>query len=94
MLVLSLLVTMPRVALADADEAMPPGMLRTQVGLQPLRAPLAAATPYPGESRVIGRPDGAYDAVPEIRGRVKLYRLVARNAPWTLRPGLTVMAKT
>ncbi|MGH7757505.1 MAG: multicopper oxidase family protein, partial [Vulcanimicrobiaceae bacterium] len=49
---------------------------------------------YPGESRVVARPDGAFDAVPEVHGATKLFRLVERAAPWTLRPGLTVMANT
>src|SRR5580704_8406520 len=73
---------------------MPSGVLPTQVGLQPLASPFPAATPYPGESRVVRRPDGAYDAVPEIHGTTKVYHLVARSAPWTLKPGLTVMAPT
>src|SRR5580704_71053 len=73
---------------------MPSGVLPTQVGLQPLAAPFPAATPYPGESRVVRRPEGAYDAVPEVHGNTKIYRFVARRAPWTLKPGLTVLART
>src|SRR5262249_8499957 len=48
----------------------------------------------PGESALTPRPDGAYDAVPAARGRTKTFTLVERQAPWTLKPGLTVMATT
>jgi ZIP family zinc transporter len=42
----------------------------------------------------VRRPDGAFQAVPEVRGKTKLFRLVGRQAPWTLRSGLTLMANT
>jgi ZIP family zinc transporter len=91
----ALLFLPPVAAFADADEMqMPAGVLPSQVGLQPLRGAIPSPTPYPGESRVLRRPDGAYDAVPDVRGNVKHYVIVERNAPWTLKPGLTVMAKT
>ncbi|HXO16693.1 MAG TPA: multicopper oxidase domain-containing protein, partial [Candidatus Dormibacteraeota bacterium] len=51
-------------------------------------------TPAPGESAVFPRTDGAYQAIPAARGRVKVFHLVERAAPWTLKPGLTVMANT
>ena len=50
--------------------------------------------PAPGESKLVARPDGTFAAVPEVRGREKIFHLVAREAPWTLKPGMTVMAKT
>ena len=91
---LALLLLAPVAALADADESLSGGVPPTQVGLQPLVAPFPAATPYAGESRVVRRPDGAYDAVPEVRGNTKTFHFVARTAPWTLKPGLTVLART
>jgi len=79
---------------ADSDDASMAGVNPTQVGLQPLHEPFPAATPYPGESKLRARPDGAFDAIPEVHGRAKIYRLVARSVPWTLHSGLTVLAKT
>lgn len=90
----ALLALLPVAALADADDSLPAGVLPTQVGMQPISAPFPDATPYPGESRVVRRADGAYDAVPEIRGKTKIYHLVSRRAPWTIKPGLTVLART
>ncbi len=81
-------------ALADADAAAPMGVNPADVGLQPIAAPFPVATPAPGESRSIQRADGLSQAVPDAGGRVKTFHLVERAAPWTLRPGLTVMAKT
>ena len=46
------------------------------------------------ESRLVRRADGTYAAIPESQRRAKIFRLVAREASWTLRPGLTTMAKT
>ena len=83
----------PSLALADADEAAPVTN-GPPPGMQPLAAPIAAATPYPGESRTIARPDGTVAAVPDVRGTTKTFHIVGRAAPWTLKPGLTVMAKT
>src|SRR5579871_269742 len=83
----------PAVALADADQAAASAN-STSLGLQPLSAPLPQATPAPGESSVFQRPDGAYQAIPSRRGRTKTFHIVERAAPWTLRPGLTVMANT
>ncbi|HYL27605.1 MAG TPA: multicopper oxidase domain-containing protein, partial [Candidatus Nitrosotalea sp.] len=79
-------------ALADADQSAASNS--TALGLQPLRGSIPAATPAPGESRLFQRPDGAYEAIPSARGRVKLFHLVERSSPWTLKPGLTVMANT
>ncbi|MGZ3498296.1 MAG: multicopper oxidase domain-containing protein [Vulcanimicrobiaceae bacterium] len=81
-------------AWADADERMMSGVNTTTLGLQPIQGPLPAATPAPGESRLHLRPDGAYDALPQVEGRTKTFHLVERAAPWTLKPGLTVMANT
>ncbi len=50
--------------------------------------------PLPGESPVFRRADGAYQARPESRGRTKVFHIVERAAPWTISPGLTVMANT
>ena len=83
---------LPVAAMADADEA--PTANSTTLGLQPIRGPIPAATPAPGESRVFRRPDGAYQAIPDVRGRVKTFHIVERAAPWTLKPGMTVMANT
>jgi FtsP/CotA-like multicopper oxidase with cupredoxin domain len=47
-----------------------------------------------GESRLVRREDGTYAAVPEAHGRTKIFRLVAREARWTLKPGLSVAAQT
>ncbi|MGA8097480.1 MAG: multicopper oxidase domain-containing protein, partial [Candidatus Cybelea sp.] len=87
-----LLVVAPAWALADADEA--PSSNSTTLGLQPIRGPVPLATLAPGESRVFQRPDGAYQAIPAVRGRTKVFHIVERRAPWTLKPGLTVMANT
>ncbi|MDE2481991.1 MAG: multicopper oxidase domain-containing protein [bacterium] len=84
---------LPVAALADADEA-PVGVNPLTLGLQPLTGAIPAATPAPGESRSVLRPDGAYQAVPQVNGRTKSFTLVERDAPWTLKPGLTVMADT
>jgi zinc transporter, ZIP family len=91
-LVSLLLVIAPARALADADEA--PSSNSTTLGLQPIRGPLPLATPAPGESSVFRRPDGAFQAIPAARGRTKIFHIVERPAPWTLKPGLTVMANT
>ena len=80
-------------AQADTDETTP-GVDPTTVGLQPLRGAVPAATPAPGESRLIRREDGTFQAVPQVEGRTRTFHLVERDAPWTLQPGLTVMAKT
>lgn len=82
----------PALVHADADEASPANP--TSVGLQPIAGPVPAATSAPGESRIFRRPDGAYQAIAEVRGRVKTFHIVERAAPWTLKPGLTVMANT
>jgi ZIP family zinc transporter len=94
LVLLALLFTLvPLRALADAD-AVPAGVDPTTVGLQPIRGPLPVATPAPGESRLTRREDGTFQAVPRTTGRTSTFVLVAREAPWTLRPGLAVMAKT
>ena len=85
--------TLPAAALADPDEA-PVGVDTSSLGLQPISGPIPVATPAPGESRVTRRPDGAYQAMADAKGATKTFHIVAREAPWTLRPGLTVMAKT
>jgi ZIP family zinc transporter len=83
----------PAVGLADADDAAS-SPNSTSLGLQPLSAPLPVATPAPGESATFQRPDGAYQAIPNATGRIKTFHLVERPAPWSLKPGLTVMAST
>jgi zinc transporter ZupT len=93
LLVAVALVSWPAAALADADEPGGSGP-STLLGLQPIAAPSATPTPGPGESRSVRRGDGTYAAVPDVRGRTKTFHIVAREAPWTLRPGLTVMART
>ena len=87
------LFVLPAAALADAD-ANAPGVDPTTVGLQPLRGPIPVATPAPGESRLTRREDGTFAAAPRRAGGTVSFALVAREAPWTLQPGLTVMAKT
>ncbi|HEY8296823.1 MAG TPA: multicopper oxidase domain-containing protein [Candidatus Baltobacteraceae bacterium] len=89
---LALICTAPQAARADADASA--GAVSTSLGLQPIRGPIPAATPAPGESKVTRRPDGAYQAIPAVRGGTKTFNLVERSAPWTLRAGLTVMANT
>ena len=79
------LTAVPAAARADADDVASPNS--TSLGLQPLSAPIPAATPAPGESRTLPRPDGSYQAVPATHGRIKTFHLVAREAPWTLKPG-------
>jgi len=93
MLFAGLCVGLPTAAAADADEA-PAGVDVTSLGLQPLTGPIAPATPAPGEARLVPGPDGVYRAVPEVHGTTKIFHIVGREAPWTLKPGLTVMAKT
>ena len=81
-------------ALADSDEGTA-SVNSTSLGLQPLKGLVSPATPAPGESRIRERPEGAYDAVPvRVSGRTKVFSLVERPAPWTLKTGMTVMANT
>jgi ZIP family zinc transporter len=82
----------PAVVWADAEQASSPNS--TSLGLQPLRGRLPVTTPAPGESAVAERPDGAYQAIPSAQGRTKTFHIVERAAPWTLQPGLSVMANT
>jgi zinc transporter, ZIP family len=82
----------PAVALADADDVSSPNS--TSLGLQPIQGAVPQATPAPGESSVFQRKDGSYQAIPAVRGRTKIFHIVERQAPWTLKPGLTVMANT
>ncbi|MGC1379400.1 MAG: multicopper oxidase domain-containing protein [Candidatus Baltobacteraceae bacterium] len=82
----------PLAVLADADEAASANS--TTLGMQPIRGAVPVATPAPGESSVFRRPDGAFQGIPSVSGRTKLFHIVERPAPWTLRPGLTVMANT
>ncbi len=89
---LLLLLLLPAVSLADTDEVASPNS--TSLGLQPIRGPIPQTTAAPGESSVFRRPDGAYQAVPSVHGRTKIFHIVERAAPWTLKPGLTVMANT
>jgi zinc transporter, ZIP family len=86
------LAALPLVAWADADDVSSANS--TSLGLQPIQGPIPVSTPAPGESAVFRRPDGAYQAIPEVHGRTKIFHLVERAAPWTLKPGLTVMANT
>jgi ZIP family zinc transporter len=81
----------PAAVFADADQAASPN---TSLGLQPFRGAFPAATTAPGESTMFQRPDGAQQAIPRVQGRTKVFTLVERPAPWTLKPGLTVMANT
>ncbi len=83
---------LPTRVLADADEVTVTSP--SSAGLQPISGPLPAATPAPGESRVFRRADGAYQAIPQSRGRTKVFHIVERAAPWTIKPGLTVLANT
>lgn len=83
---------LPVAAHADADEGA--AVNSASLGLQPIRGPIPVATPAPGESKVFRRPDGAYQAVPDVAGRIKTFHIVERAAPWTLKPGMTVMANT
>lgn len=81
-------------ARADSDLGVAQAAATAKLGLQPITGPIPTATPAPGESRLLRRADGTYQAIPQVQGRTKIFHLVERNAPWTLRPGLTVMAKT
>jgi ZIP family zinc transporter len=95
--VAALVVGLPQAARPDADEQaarMPMGINPATVGMQPLQGSIPTATPAPGESRVVARPDGLYQAVPDVQGRTKTFHLVERRAPWTIKPGLTVLATT
>ncbi len=78
---------------ADTDETTQ-GVNPSTVGMQPITGPIPVVTPAPGESRLTRREDGTYAAVPLVQGRTRTFHLVERDAPWTLQPGLTVMAKT
>jgi len=87
-----LLLLLPARVFADADEGMSPNS--TSLGMQPLRGPIPIARAAPGESPVVARPDGAFQAIPSSRGHERIFHIVERAAPWTLMPGLTVMANT
>lgn len=89
----ALLLAAPIAAFADADDAAASANATT-LGLQPLRGPIPAATPAPGESGVFSRGDGAYQAIPSRRGKTDTFHLVERPAPWALSPRLAVMANT
>jgi ZIP family zinc transporter len=84
----------PAAARADADAAVAAGAPASSFGMKPLTGPIPTATPAPGESAIVKRADGSYQYVPEVHGRTKTFHIVERDAPWTLLPGLTVMAKT
>jgi FtsP/CotA-like multicopper oxidase with cupredoxin domain len=62
--------------------------------MQPISGPVTPATPAPGESKSKARPDGTVEAIPVVSGKTKTFTIVGRYAPWTLKPGLTVLAKT
>jgi len=83
----------PSAAWADSDEAGA-GINPATQGLQPLKSPFAAATPAPGESKMVSREDGSFNAVPQIRGRTKTFKIVERPAAWNLKPDMTVLANT
>jgi len=91
--VTSVLLLSPAAAWADSDEA-PIGVSPATLGLQPLKSPFPAATPAPGESKIVPREDGAFNAVAQVKGRTKTFKIVERPAPWTLKPGMTVPANT
>jgi len=93
LIVWTVVLALPAAAPADTDAVLP-GVDASALGLQPIAGPIPLATPAPGESRVVRRRDGAYQAVPDTNGPTKTFHIVAREAPWTLKPGLTVMAKT
>src|SRR5260221_14109051 len=92
-LLVALVVLAPAPARADTDDAAIT-LNPASVGMQPLKGPIPSPTPAAGEPAVRGRADGSYEAVPEVRGRTKTIHLVERQAPWTLKPGLTVLATT
>ncbi|MBD5656513.1 MAG: multicopper oxidase domain-containing protein, partial [Candidatus Eremiobacteraeota bacterium] len=84
----------PSAAWADADEGAAAPVAGPPPGMQPLTGAIPRATPYPGESRLVQRPDGTFAAVAGGSATTKTFTIVAREAPWTLKPGMTVMAKT
>jgi zinc transporter ZupT len=84
----------PKAALADADERLPAGISPLSAGMQPLKEPIPLPTAVPGESRLIHREDGTYQAVPDVRGRTKTFHINARQSPWALQGGFFVMANT
>ena len=94
LLTLAVAASLGAVAYADADEGAPQAAGAPPAGMQPLTGAIPKATPAPGESRLALRADGTYQAIPDVSGKTKTFHLVARAAPWTLKPGLTVMAKT
>jgi ZIP family zinc transporter len=94
LLALGLLLTLAApAALADTDETTT-GVNPAAIGMQPLRGAIPVATPAPGESRLTRREDGTFAAIPDVRGRTRTFHLVERDAPWSLQPSLTVLAKT
>ena len=90
--VLLIVVALPATVFADADDAA--SATTTSLGLQPISGPMPHATAAPGESRLFRRADGAYQAAPTSLGHTKVFHIVERSAPWSLKPGLTVMANT
>ncbi len=91
-LVLLVVVALPAAVLADADDVA--SQTTTSLGLQPISGSMPQATAAPGESRLFRRADGAYQAIPTSIGHTKVFHIVERSAPWSLKPGLTVMANT
>ena len=92
-LLVALVVLAPAPARADADDAAIT-LNPASVGMQPLKGPIPSPPRPPASRRSASGGDGSYEAVPEVRGRTKTVHLVERQAPWTLKPGLTVMATT
>lgn len=90
---MGLLLALSAPALAGTDETTT-GVNPATVGMQPLVGAIPVATPAPGESRLVRRADGTFGAIAANRGATRTFHLVERDAPWTLQPGLTVMAKT
>ena len=95
LIALVLLVSGTARVLADTDETSTGGANPAAVGMQPLNSPFPVSTPAPGESRLVKREDGTFAALSSGRSRnTAEFTLVERDAPWSLQPGLTVLAKT
>ena len=77
----------PARARADADEAPSSNSTVARIAADS-RDRSRSRRRLPASRALFRRPDGAYQAIPAVHGRTKVFHIVERAAPWTLKPGL------